>query len=88
MEKIIWVSLLLVLSTTPSFAVDLINKDQKSYDVEITTLDGTTKTTIAGQTVKNNICSGKCEIEVKGVGTINASTQDKIIIQNGQIKRE
>jgi hypothetical protein len=64
-------------------AVTLHNKDSRSYDIRVTG-SSTMSTSIQGGTVKNNICSS-CNIEVKGVGDIDASGSDYVIIKGGEL---
>jgi hypothetical protein len=87
------VSLIVILGTiivTPNsaFGVDLINKDNGGYEVKVSLQNGSTRTFIDPLSVKRDICSGQCEIQVKGVGTINASNSDKVVIRNGNLSKE
>lgn len=67
-------------------AVTLHNKDSQSYDIRVKG-SSTMSTSIQGGTVKNNICSS-CNIEVKGVGDIDASGSDYVIIQGGDLSKK
>ena len=63
-------------------AVSLQNKDSEKYDIRVIG-SSTMSTTINGGVVKNNVCSSSCTIEVKGVGSIDASGSDRVVIEDG-----
>lgn len=65
-------------------AVSLQNKDSSSYDIKVKSSASTMSTSINGGVVKNSICSS-CTIEVKGVGSVDASGSDKVVIENGKV---
>ena len=68
-------------------AVDLKNQDSKTYEVKVHEGGATTNTSISGNTTKHSITSdGK--IEVVGVGTIEASGDDVVVIKDGAISKE
>lgn len=77
---------LLILSTGPALAVSLQNKDSRSYDIRVTGAS-TMSTSIGSGVVKNGICRSACTIEVKGVGTIQASGSDRVVIRNGKLEK-
>ena len=80
--------LLMVLLFTSSLvsAVSLQNKDSKSYDIKVKG-SSTMSTSISGGTTKGSICSSSCTIEVDGVGSIEASGSDRVVIKNGKLSK-
>lgn len=76
----------LLVFSTGAYAVSLQNKDSKKYDIRVKGSSGTMSTSISGGTIKNNICSS-CKIEVKGVGSIDASGSDKVVIKGGSLSK-
>ena len=76
----------LMASSSAVFAVSLQNKDSKSYNIRVKGSSSTMSTSISGGTVKGNICSS-CKITVDGVGSIDASGSDKVIIKNGKLSK-
>ena len=77
-----------VLTTlgAPVYAVDLRNEDGSSYDVKINSGAMSTSTSIGGSTTQSNVCSS-CEIEVAGVGKIEASGSETVVIKDGKISK-
>ncbi len=73
------------LIATSAHAVSLQNKDSKSYDIRVKG-SSTMSTSIQSSTVKNNICSS-CTIEVSGVGSIDASGSDRVVIKGGKLSK-
>ncbi len=84
-KSIVAASLLLICSTAAQ-AVTLQNKDHQSYDIRVTG-SSTMSTSINGGVVKNGICSGSCTIEVKGIGSVDASGSDRVIIKGGRLEK-
>ncbi len=76
--------LTLAFFSSCSQAVSLHNKDSQSYDIKVKGESSTMSTSISGGTVKGKICSS-CEIIVEGVGSIEASGSDKVVIENGKL---
>lgn len=68
-------------------AVDLKNEDAKKYDVKVEVGASTTSTSIEGNTTKVSICS-ECTITVVGVGTVEASGSDVVVIRNGELSKQ
>lgn len=83
--RILTFTAVLFVSTHAS-AVSLQNKDNKSYNIRVTG-SSTMSTSINGGVVKNNICSSQCTIEVDGVGSIDASGSDRVVIEDGRLSR-
>ena len=84
MKKSLFV--LLFLSSITQ-AVSLQNKDSKSYDIKVKGSSSTMSTSISGGTTKGGICSSSCKITVDGVGEIEASGSDKVVIKNGKLSK-
>lgn len=83
--------LAIVLTAATANAGSLINKDSTSYDVAISCGGGTTKTSISGGTTKSGALrssASKCEVEVEGVGEIEVSGSDDVIIKDGKLKAD
>ena len=73
-----------LVMTTSAHAVSLQNKDSVKYDIKVRSSSSTMSASIDGGVVKNNICSS-CTIEVEGVGSIDASGSDKVVIRGGKL---
>ncbi|MBD2179347.1 hypothetical protein H6F42_20695 [Pseudanabaena sp. FACHB-1998] len=78
----------IAVTANEAFAVDLVNKDNGGYEVKISLSSGTNRTFIDSLSVKREICRGKCEIEVKGVGIIKADNGDRVVIRDGNLSKE
>lgn len=86
-KRIAVVAVLLVFVAGNAFAVDLVNKDSKKYDVKIHSGASTTSSSIESNTTMMSVCS-ECKIEVVGVGEMEASGSDKVIIKDGKLDKE
>lgn len=72
-------------------ATDLINKDSVTYEIAVTSGVSTMKTTIAGRTVKIGVCATaarRCVVTVVGVGEIEVSGGDDVIIRDGKLSKK
>jgi hypothetical protein len=72
-------------------ATDLVNKDDVTYAIAISSGAGTMKTQIAGKTVKIGVCAStaaKCVVTVEGVGEIEVTGADDVIIENGRLSKK
>ena len=87
MCKRVFVFLAILMVSVMAFSVDLVNKDSKTYNIKIKSSSSTTSTSISGNTTKMNVCSD-CTIVVEGVGEIEASDSDEIIIKDGKLTKE
>lgn len=67
-------------------AVDLKNEDSRKYEVKVEEGASTTSTSIEGNTTKVSICSD-CKITVVGVGTVEASGSDVVVIKDGKLSK-
>lgn len=75
----------------PVLAGSLINKDSNSYDITINCGSGTSKMSISGGTTKSGILrssASTCEVDVEGVGEIEVSGADDVVIKNGRLSKE
>lgn len=79
---VICVAVLLVCGGV--MAVDLKNEDSKSYEIKIHDGPTVTSSSIDGGTTRAGICS-ECTIEVVGVGTIEASGDQVVVIKDGEL---
>ena len=86
MYRIILLAAVAASLANPAFAVSLQNKDSRSYDIRVTG-SSTMSTSIGGGVVKNGICRSACTIEVEGVGSIDASGSDRVIIRGGSLSK-
>lgn len=80
--------LAVALAASSAAAGSLINKDSTSYDVAIDCGAGTTKTSISGGTTKSGALrssASKCEVTVEGVGEIEVSGSDDVVIEDGEL---
>lgn len=68
-----------------AFAVDLVNRDSGSYEVQVRYSRGEYSTSIAPVNTIENICEERCTIEVKGSGTAQADSNDSVIIEEGEL---
>lgn len=76
----------LLMVSSMAQAVSLQNKDNKSYDIKVKG-SSTMTTTINSGTTKSSICSSSCTIEVDGVGSIDASGSDRVVIKDGKLSK-
>lgn len=76
----------MLLISSISQAVSLQNKDNKSYDIKVKG-SSTMSTSISSGTTKSSICSSSCTIEVEGVGSIEASGSDRVVIKDGKLSK-
>ena len=79
--------LTLILVSSMTQAVSLQNKDSKSYDIKVKSSSSTMSTSISSGTTKGSICSSSCTIKVDGVGEIDASGSDRVVIKNGKLSK-
>lgn len=81
-------TLAFALAATTATAGSLINKDSTSYDVAINCGGGTAKMSISGGTTKSGALrssASTCKVEVEGVGEIEASGSDDVVIRDGRL---
>lgn len=76
---------------SPAVATDLVNKDSATYAIAVTSGVSTMKTSIAGKTVKMGVCAStaaRCVVTVEGVGEIEVTGADDVVIKNGRLSKE
>lgn len=88
MKILILTPLFLLSSSFAASAVDLVNRDSGGYEIQVISTNGSTSTSVNALTIKSNICSSACEIDVKGVGRIKASDRETVYIENGKLMKE
>ena len=76
-----------VLFSSAAFAVDLQNQDGKKYDVKITQGATATSTSIEANTTVSNIFTGAGTVEVVGVGSVQASGDEVVVIKDGKVTK-
>jgi hypothetical protein len=86
MNKVILAFAIVLLGAGEAAAVDLINRDNRDYDVQVASNVTTIVTTISGRSQKSDVCIS-CTIYLRGK-SITASGSDKVIIENGILHRE
>jgi hypothetical protein len=72
-------------------ATDLVNKDSVSYAISVSAGGGVMKGDIAGKTTKIGVCASsavKCVVKVEGVGEIEVTGADDVIVQNGRLSKK
>ncbi len=77
----------LVLVSSFAQAVSLQNKDSKSYNIKVKGSSSTMSASINSGTTKGSVCSSSCTIIVDGVGEIDASGSDRVVIKNGKLSK-
>ncbi len=87
MKRFFLVVICVALAAPAAIAVDLVNKDGQSYDVKIHDGPTTTHSSISGNTTQSSVCSD-CKLEVVGVGTVEASGSDTVVIENGSVRKD
>ncbi|MFN7973859.1 MAG: hypothetical protein U0166_16175 [Acidobacteriota bacterium] len=87
MKKLLAATALMLIGARTTLAVDLINKDDKKYEVKIHSGASTTNTSIEGNTTQVSVCS-ECKIEVVDIGTVEAKGSDKVVIKDGKVAKE
>lgn len=65
-------------------AVDLKNEDSRTYEIKIHDGPSVTNSSISGNTLRTSICSD-CKVEVVGIGTVEASGDQVVIIRDGNL---
>ncbi len=77
------------LAASVILAGSIINKDSDGYNIAVSCGGGTSKTSISGGTTKSGILASsasKCEANVEGVGSIEVSGSDDVVIMNGKLR--
>jgi hypothetical protein len=84
MKKLICAFGIVLLTASNALAVNLTNKDSQAYQVKITEGSNTREVSIESGATLSNVCSN-CQIDINGIGSINAQGADVIIIENGKL---
>jgi hypothetical protein len=75
---------IVLLSSTNVLAVELANKDDKAYTVKVT--EGTQTQEISLEAgAKQEVCKAECQIDIDGLGSINATGTETLSIEKGAI---
>jgi hypothetical protein len=82
MSKVILAFAIILLGAGEAAAVDLINRDNRDYDVRV----DSSFIFISSQSRKSDICIS-CKIYL-GKQSITASGSDKVIIESGILRKE
>jgi hypothetical protein len=82
MDKFILAFVIILLGAGEAVAVDLINRDNRDYDVRV----DSSFIFVRSQSQKSDIC-GSCTISL-GNQSIRASGSDRVIIENGNLHKE
>ncbi len=83
----VFVSVSLFAAALPAVAVDLKNEDSKKYPVKIHSGATSTSSSIEGLMTRPSVCT-KCKIEIEGVGSVEASGSDVVIIKDGKLSKK
>jgi hypothetical protein len=89
--RAVCVGLVLAAASPAAVATDLINRDGMTYQIAVTSSASTMKTSIAGRTVKQGICAPaavKCVVKVDGVGEIEVTGADDVVIKDGKLSKQ
>ena len=79
--------LLTVAASSPLFAADVINQDNRDYKLTIVEGSYTTSRSVSARGSAYGICSrGPCTIKVGG-SSITVSKDDKVAINGGALKK-
>ncbi|HAA28199.1 MAG TPA: hypothetical protein DCE56_11645 [Cyanobacteria bacterium UBA8553] len=84
MKQLLMTLGIILLSAASALAVDLENKDGQTYQVKITENGTTREVSIETGAKLSNICSN-CQIDINGIGSINAQGTDVVTIENGKL---
>lgn len=84
MKKLIVACGIVLLSSTSVLAVDLTNKDEEAYTVKITEGSNTEEISLEPGATET-VCDSPCQIDVDGIGSINATGTETITIENSTI---
>jgi hypothetical protein len=75
---------IVLLSSTNVLAVELTNKDNQAYTVKVT--EGTQTQEISLEPgATQEVCKANCQIDIDGIGSINATGTEALSIENGAI---
>lgn len=75
---------IVLLSSTNVLAVELANKDNQAYAIKVTQGSETQEISLEPGATQE-VCNANCQIEIDGVGSINATGTETLSIENGAI---
>ncbi len=85
MKKLIVLTLVLCVSNV--FAANLVNKDSRSYKIEVKTV-GTTHTSISSNTTSSGCAPDGATVKIKETGSaIKVRGSRDVIIRNGKLSQ-
>lgn len=72
-------------------ATDLVNKDGADYVVTVSTGANAVKVALGGKSVKLDVCpsrAARCIVSVAGLGEIEVTGADDVVIRNGRLSKQ
>lgn len=75
---------IVLLSSTNVLAVELANKDNQAYTIKVTQGSETQEISLEPGATQE-VCQANCQIEIDGIGSINATGTETLSIENGAI---
>lgn len=85
MNKLLLALGLVLFSCTSALAVDLTNQDSQAHKVKVTTGSGPSSEISIEAGATQKVCDSGCQIDVEGIGSINAAPADTFTIKDGAI---
>lgn len=85
MKKLMLALGIVLLSSTNALAVELTNKDSQAYTVKVTEEGSQTQEVFLEPGATQEVCKANCQIEIDGIGSINATGTETITIENSAI---
>lgn len=76
---------IVLLSSTNALAVELANKDSQAYTVKVTEEGSEPQEVSLEPGATQEVCNANCQIEIDGIGSVNATGTETISIENGAI---
>lgn len=79
---------LVLLALTPAAqAVDILNEDGRDYDVIVVENGAESSFTLFSGGAEDDVCAA-CTLEIEGLGSIDASGKDTIVISGGKLTKK
>lgn len=85
MKKLIFALGIILFSATNVLAVELTNKDSQAYTVKVTQEGYEAEEISLEPGATQEVCTTNCQIEVDGIGSVNATDTEVLTIENGAI---
>ena len=76
----------ITLFSTAAAAGDIVNKDTKTYKVDITCDGATSHTTIGPNTTQQDVVSKGCLLKLNGGGAYTVQGDKNVVIQSGKAR--